>query len=257
MRAIGDGLHAAKRTLPWLFGSVLGGLAGVGAAGAADSCVAARQRPAEAIDAIRVVPHGFPPGLRTVVARAMELWNAPSCNGGGGFPRFSLAAESAHRVLHVRWVRGVNPRVAGSCGSFAGNQISLYSHARDPRDGGLRPCGNAARLAETLAHELGHALGLADQYGAGCQGHIMGQLTRTATGAILARRVRPLECAAADAVFLTLAERGGWAAGDQLAAELGAPAPGFTSRVGAAGFPPRSARIALGTLATESDGYRP
>jgi hypothetical protein len=220
--------------------------------------VQARQRPLQAIEAIQIVAHGFPAGLRPIVERAMGFWNSPSCNVDGGFPRFRLATDEPHRILHVRWIDRESPLVMGSCGAFTGNEIAIYSRARDPRDGAVRSCGSSARLAETLAHELGHALGLEDQYDPACAGHIMGQLVRTRAGEILERQVRARECAAVDGVFLTLAERGTWAGADQIASESGsAPDGALTSRAGAAGFRPRSARIALGIPATESDGFRP
>lgn len=233
----------------------LAGLAGPTHATAA--CVEARERPLQAIEAVRVVAHGFPRALAPAVERAMAMWNAPSCNSGG-FPFFRGDTEAPHRVLHVRWVRGTSPQVEGSCGSFLGNQIVLYSQARDPLGGAVRPCGNVEQVAQTLAHELGHALGLADQYDAECSGYIMGQLVRLRSGQLRERQVRPEECRAADRWFLTIAERGAWADADRLAGspEATAAAP-VRSPAGAAGSPRRSARIALGIPATESDGYRP
>lgn len=224
---------------------------------AAESCVSAKSRPVQAIEAIRLVPRDFPAGLLPIVERAMSFWNDAGCNGDAGFPRFRFASEEPHRIVNVRWVQGINAATEGSCGSFVGSEIVLYSHARDGRGRRERSCGTPPRLAETLAHELGHALGLDDQYGTRCAGYIMGQLVLDRSGAPLERRVRAEECAAADAAFLTLAERGGRAAEDLLAAADDAPPAGFTSRAGAAGSRPRSARIALGIPATESDGYRP
>jgi hypothetical protein len=227
-------------------------------ADAADACVSARDRPLQAIEAIRVVAHGFPAGLLPAVERAMAFWNHTSCNSDFDFPRFRFATDEPHRVLHVRWVEGPSPTVEGSCGAFSGNEIALYSHARVTRGGAVRSCGNSARVAETLAHELGHALGLEDQYGGECSGFIMGQLTRTRSGAILERRVRAAECTAADGVFLTLAERTARTVADLVAGRFEpAPAGALTSPAAAAGFRPPAARIALGIPATGSDEFRP
>jgi hypothetical protein len=235
------------------------GFAPAGAAtGAADACVSMRERPLQAIEAIRVEVHGFPAGLLPAVERAMAFWNHTNCNSDSDFPRFRFATDEPHRVLHVRWVKGPSPIVEGSCGAFSGNEIVLYSHARVTRGGAVRTCGNSARVAETLAHELGHALGLKDQYGAECSGFIMGQLTRTRSGSILERRVRAQECAAADGVFLTLAERTARTVEDLLAGRSDpAPAAALTSPAAVAGSRPPAARIALGIPATESDGFRP
>ncbi len=244
-----------------ILAAALAALAAASAARGAEACVDARERPLQAIEAVRVIAHGFPPAVAPAVARAMAMWNAPECNTGG-FPLFRATTEEPHRVIHVRWVAGTSPRFEGSCGSFSGNQVLVYSHARDPRDGGIRTCGTVGRVAETLAHEMGHVLGLEDQYGPECDGYIMGQLVRTRAGAVRERRVRAAECAAADRWFLTLAERGGWSDADRLAAAPEAPASAAAGAAvrppaGAAGSRPRSARTAPGIPATESDGFRP
>jgi len=221
------------------------------ASSAAESCVSAKVRPLQAIEAVRLVPRDFPAGLLPIVERAMSFWNHAGCNGDAGFPRFRFVTDEPHRVVYVRWVPGTSATAEGLCGTFAGDEIVLYSHARDGRGRPARSCGGPPRLAETLAHELGHVLGLDDQYATRCAGYIMNQLWLTRSGAPLERRVRPEECAAADTGFLTAAERGGRTAAEQLAAEA------LRLRAGAAGSRPRSARIALGIPATESDGYRP
>lgn len=247
---------SAREPLP-ILAAALAALAAAPAARGAEVCVDARERPLQAIEAVRIVPHGFPPAVAPAVARAMAMWNAPECNSGG-FPLFRAQTDEPHRVIHVRWIEGTSPRVEGSCGNFSGSQIVLYSHARDPRDGGIRSCGTVGRVTETLAHELGHALGLEDQYDPECDGYIMSQLVRTRRGAVRERRVRPAECAAADRWFLTLAERGGWSGADRLAdAPAAAAGAGVRPQAGAAGFPPRSARTAPGIPATASDGFRP
>ncbi len=78
----------------------------------------------------------FPPASLPAVERAMAFWNHTSCNSDSDFPRFRFATDEPHRVLHVRWVKGPSPTVEGSCGAFSGNEIALYSHARD--DAGRR-----------------------------------------------------------------------------------------------------------------------
>lgn len=189
------------------------------AARAVDACVSPRPAPPQSISAVRVVASGFSPALAHVVDAAMAAWNHPTCNARWGFPRFELSTELPHRVLQVRFVAGESADGPGRCGSFVGHEVVLYSHARDPRDGVLRSCGDAPHLIDTLIHELGHVLGLEDQYSPACAGHAMGQLVRTRGGELLRRQLRPAECAAADSRFLTLAEkRGTNFDGDRLAA---------------------------------------
>lgn len=227
--------------------------------GPADPCVSPRFRPAHELDAILVAPRGFPPGLEGVVDDAMAAWNGPACNSNAGFPRFEYRTALSHRVLVVRYVTGEAASGAGRCGAFAGNEVTIYSHARDPVDGSLRSCGGPEHLSDTLSHELGHVLGLEDQLDPACSGHIMGQLSRDVGGRLLRRRLQPAECAAADRLFLTARERTSPPAGRDSTARLDGPLgagairlPGESAR-----SRPRFSRTVRGSPETGSDACRP
>ncbi|MCM2268686.1 MAG: hypothetical protein NDJ75_01135 [Thermoanaerobaculia bacterium] len=207
--------------------------AGATAAGAVHgACVVGRAAPPGGLSRIALEPIGFPVALAGVAERAAAMWNAARCNNGT-FPRFTLGGD-ADRALRVRWAGGLSPSTRGVCGEFAGDEIRLYAAAREPASRRLVPCGDADRVAETLAHELGHALGLLDVGGTACVGHIMSQIVRLPSGEIAPRAVQAAECGMADRRFVTLAERlappPAWHGGDDVAARLSAfeavlPAP--------------------------------
>lgn len=132
------------------------------------------------------------PGLpRRLVADAIALWSA-CANYGAGFPRL-VAGSHGSRVIRVEQVRGVEGR---RCGSFTANTIRVHAFARDGDR--LVPCQSAERI---LAHEIGHALGLADAPDLpGCRGYIMAGAFDPRGGG---RRVHPSECQVVGQRWLT------------------------------------------------------
>ncbi len=233
---------------------------------AGPACVALKERPLQAIGAIHLLAEGQPPWLDAVVARAASMWNDPDCNVARSFPQIVLAAtREPHRRLWVRWEAGFNRAEPRSCGSFGGNEIILFGSAIHPATRELGTCGTTDRIVETLAHEIGHALGLLDRFEPECYGSIMSQLVWVRGNAVLPRTVRPSECAAADIAFETPAERrwpgrqprllaaiSSTAAGDGAAARSLATLPGQPERL-----LPRSARTAPGSPATMSSEFHP
>jgi hypothetical protein len=173
------------------------------ASGAAP-CVVGRLAPIGGLSRIALDPIGFPRSLRDVPRMAAEMWNAERCNAGR-FPRFTIGGDGDRR-LRVRWIDGVSP-APGVCGRFARDEIELFAAAPTPVERKPLRCGDRQRLAETLAHELGHALGLLDVRGPDCAGRIMDQLRLRADGTLAPRAVHAEECAIADRRFHTLAER--------------------------------------------------
>lgn len=170
------------------------------------SCPVAHRAAVDGLSTVALDTTGVPSRLRAAAERAAAMWNDEACLGEDRFPRFVLDA-AADRRLEIIWHAGLSEREPTSCGSFAGREIRLYGRARDPSTGTVGSCGDAARIAETLAHELGHALGLLDQTAPGCGDQIMSYVARTASGAVRPRRVQPAECLAADRKFETAAER--------------------------------------------------
>jgi hypothetical protein len=126
-----------------------------------------------------------------LLTAAIELWSACS-NYGSSFPRLVAGARGS-RVIRVE----AAPRLAGRrCGSFAANTIRLHMVARNgPR---LVPCTPSVRI---LAHEIGHALGLADAPPSpSCRDHIMAQADQSQVGG---RRVQAGECQVVGQHWLT------------------------------------------------------
>jgi hypothetical protein len=126
-----------------------------------------------------------------LVAAAIALWS--SCaNYGSGFPRLVAGTEGT-RVIRIEAASTVEGR---RCGSFNASTILLYPLASE--QGRPVPCLPPERI---LAHEIGHALGLADAPARPeCREHIMAQ---TFEAHDAARRVQPSECQAVGQHWLT------------------------------------------------------
>jgi hypothetical protein len=226
-------------------------------------CASTAGAPPQALEAVRVVPVGLPPPAAWALDRARSLWNDAACNSALDFPLFVAETELPHRVLEVVWHAVPHPGRRSVCGSFAGRRIDLWASTLDAQ-GVARSCGGPERLAETLAHELGHVLGLEDRYEPECAGAIMSQMLRLPSGELLRRAVRREECAAADTVFATDAERRreqeSWTfAALQMGAPSGAADSGGLRPPSPAAPPalPRSARTAPGSRARASAAFRP
>jgi hypothetical protein len=136
---------------------------------------------------------GVPPGL---VSDAIALWRG-CANYDSGFPRL-LDGERGTRTLTIVVHHG--HLGDGRCGSFVGRAIDLYQAMRGD-DGRIHPCGS---LAQNLAHEIGHAMGLEDAPDErSCDSHIMSSIRASnARG----RRVQLAECQVAGQRWVTMAE---------------------------------------------------
>ena len=94
--------------------------------------------------------------LAGAVQAAIGLWS--DCRRHSeGVPTL-LAGTGGTRRIEVVFVSG--PSGSRRCGEFQSSTVTLYRSALDA-DGKPVHCGDIAR---TLAHEIGHVLGLADQY---------------------------------------------------------------------------------------------
>jgi hypothetical protein len=134
-------------------------------------------------------------GLDAETARAaLAMWG--SCTTyGAGFPKFQLEA-GPERVISARLVPASGKAI---CGELRGREIVLYAFAR-LANGTVVRC---EPVAETLAHELGHVLGLLDAPNeASCSEHIMAALPMHGDR----RSVATGECDAVDARWRTASE---------------------------------------------------
>lgn len=130
------------------------------------------------------------------IDQAIEYWSSCS-NYGHDFPLFvhgRAAAES--RTITIRYEMWSQTR---RCASFQGPIITLYASAAG--EGRPRSCRN---MAQNLAHELGHVLGLNDADDDNrCRYHIMGWITPRKPF----RAVHPEECRSVGQRWLTPMER--------------------------------------------------
>lgn len=175
------------------------------AKGADAQCVARNNQTASHRTVRLVVnTNGMPATVQEGIAEGLEAWNSDACNiGGNDFPLFQTAGD-ADVTLPISFNPDVSP---GACATItqrsatgSASEITLYSRRRYPE--GIFECfPNSAVVADAVAHELGHYLGLADA-GVNCVGSIMGpQPYSVLNGQIFydsSAQVQPAECSAAD-----------------------------------------------------------
>ncbi|HYC60721.1 MAG TPA: hypothetical protein VEK79_14250 [Thermoanaerobaculia bacterium] len=134
----------------------------------------------------------------------MSRWNS-ECNGGANMPFLSVGGCTAEDIrIDVIYHSGVSTNTARSCGNMelrsgvmTGGTMHLYEF--EVFNGQNKPC--ASHSVDTITHELGHALGLADVEDESCRGHIMGKHPSSGD-----RTIYDDDCAQANANWNTAAE---------------------------------------------------
>ena len=137
------------------------------------------------------------PGLAvSIVSVGIAYWR--SCaNYEEGFPEL-IVGGAGTQTLEIRYL---GSRGDSACGEFRGRTITLYRWALAP-DGRRVQCGS---IAQNLAHELGHALGLRDaREAAECRHHIM---SRIGWSNRKSRSIGASECQAVGQRWLTRLEQ--------------------------------------------------
>lgn len=97
-------------------------------------------------------------GNGTSVETAMSMWNP-----GGGHPLFCTGCNppsGTFAILNVERVVGIAPDF-DVCGTFQGQDVKVYTHTLESSTGDVVSC-TAFGMAQNVAHEFGHRLGLAD-----------------------------------------------------------------------------------------------
>lgn len=140
---------------------------------------------------------------------AIGYWS-DGCSGyGSSFPSMS-AGGSGGVSGSVTFHPGTSTLASGSCGRTTftlqapGNKVVGADIEIWERQGNGVDCIHS----DTLAHELGHVLGLADNYSSACIGRIMGGRPSGGT-----RSVGSSDCVVAGQRWSTPAEQGGGAGG--------------------------------------------
>jgi hypothetical protein len=136
---------------------------------------------------------------------AVSQWNS-ECNGGANMPFLSVGGCTSDDIrITVIYHSGVSTNPSRSCGNMelsagvmTGGTMHLYEF--QVFEGQNQPC--ASHAIDTVTHELGHALGLADVGDESCRGHIMGQYPLSGGS----RAIYGDDCAQANANWNTAAE---------------------------------------------------
>lgn len=173
----------------------------LGAVPVASQCASSDRSSGQPVgyDAVQVMlPSNMPTTMKDAFLAGMSAWNASSCNPGGtSFPKLQTESNGAGRSVTVTYNQGTNPVNPASCSNFSGNEIRLYSEARVKINGVSQTvsCDRADIMQDNATHELGHLLGLDDQYSSGCSTYAMGQTTfDSSNGRYIDRTLHGAEC---------------------------------------------------------------
>jgi len=144
----------------------------------------------------------------TTIQGAISYWsNCPSY--GSGFPKMVANSSAAGQVPVTVITKNSTGSSCGfvnlqpnQAGQIVSAKVTLYTSATTTV-GTPHPCDPA----DTLAHELGHVLGMSNAP-ASCSGTIMATQQLTPTGQPKPRSVSTADCNAADMSWLTPSEPG-------------------------------------------------
>ncbi len=167
-------------------------------------------------DVTRLVPQGIHGGLLDRFLDGMASWNNGGCNiGGTSFPIFDLVPPppgTSFRDVTVTLHPGFNPMNQNSCAFYSPSRrkIFLYSKSEIPATPGVPgrvvSCIDST-FADTVAHELGHTIGLGHP-SANRTGYAM-QNRQYDNGVYSPRAVKSAECKRAREINKTVSENGG------------------------------------------------
>lgn len=136
----------------------------------------------------------LPPSLMGAVRSGYGAWN--DCPGASsGFPEFWETYQwDTGQVVGLRYVEGVNPDNQTACGYYdpSNQEIVFFEIARVA--GQTVPCTRPDIFMDTVTHELGHVLGLANIFDPACSTYIMSPLARTGPQTYINRTLKNEEC---------------------------------------------------------------
>jgi hypothetical protein len=191
-------------------------------------CTASNGHTAE-YSTVRLAPvnlGSMPAAVQQGITDGMGAWNNSACNDGDDFPSF-FTSGTFQPAIQVVYDTQVSQTLDGNgntvCASItiatdgSSGTISLYETQR-LANGQTNACyPNSAIAADSVAHELGHYLGLGDVSGS-CTDYIMGPRTGSMVNGQMvwstSRQVQSAECSAADARSVTPTESTNESGGD-------------------------------------------
>ena len=157
-------------------------------------------------------PSGMPAAVQQGITDGIGAWNSSSCNDGDDFPVFSTSG-TGEETIQVFFNPGVstfrdqsNNSVCaqidhGNVTDGSNATITLFGTYRFANGQTYDCYPNSSIAADSLAHELGHYLGLDES---GCSGYIMAGRTGTVTNGQISwdtsRQVQGAECTFADSM---------------------------------------------------------
>jgi hypothetical protein len=161
----------------------------------------------------------MPAAIQQGITTGVASWNVSSCNDGDDFPTF-ITSGTGDEVIPVLFDpnlsevldRNGNTLCAsidhGNVNDGSNATLTLYGRVRLATGQTFDCFPNSAIAADSIAHELGHYLGLADS---GCSDHIMSDRRGTVTNGQISwdtsRQVQGTECSFADSTNSTTLEQ--------------------------------------------------
>jgi len=161
---------------------------------ASAECVASTRRiGSPGLQTIFLKVSGLPDGLRSAFRNGYQGWNRQRCNTAeADFPLFLERSVDGSRRVEVHYQEGFNPHNNRSCGRWQDGVVWLYGRAYWEER--VVSCTRALEFTDTVTHELGHVLGLADST---CTGWAMSPRVYGG-GSYVDRYLRPAECELVD-----------------------------------------------------------
>jgi hypothetical protein len=149
----------------------------------------------------------------THIQHAADRWN-DICDGGEAMPSLNVGGCNGSAIpIEVVYEAGISTNSRRTCGVFlgttsggavTGGTMTIFQFGQylsGPEAGKLYACD--VQASDTIAHELGHVLGLDDATSSACYGHIMGSRM------VDDREIAADDCAEVNQLWNTPAEQQG------------------------------------------------